>query len=125
MDLVLWRHAEAEPGEPDLGRRLTPKGLQQAERMARWLDHHLPDSARVLVSPAARAQQTALALRRRFKTVDGLAPASAADILTARTGPTRATRCWSALPTLGTVAAHCCRDSAPTGPSEGRRLVAQ
>ena len=33
MDLILWRHAEAEPGEPDLGRRLTAKGLKQAERM--------------------------------------------------------------------------------------------
>ena len=32
MDLILWRHAEAEPGEPDLGRRLTAKGIQQAER---------------------------------------------------------------------------------------------
>ena len=29
MDLILWRHAEAEPGEPDLGRRLTAKGLKQ------------------------------------------------------------------------------------------------
>jgi phosphohistidine phosphatase len=28
MDLVLWRHAEAEPGEPDMGRRLTAKGRQ-------------------------------------------------------------------------------------------------
>ena len=42
MDLILWRHAEAEPGEPDLGRRLTAKGIQQAERMAKWLDRHLP-----------------------------------------------------------------------------------
>ena len=36
MDLILWRHCEAEPGEPDLGRRLTSKGLKQAERMAQW-----------------------------------------------------------------------------------------
>ena len=34
MDLILWRHCEAEAGEPDLGRRLTPKGHKQAERMA-------------------------------------------------------------------------------------------
>ena len=38
MDLILWRHCEAEPGEPDLGRRLTSKGLKQGERMAQWLD---------------------------------------------------------------------------------------
>ena len=82
MDLILWRHAEAEPGEPDLGRRLTAKGIKQAERMAAWLDSHLPDTTKVLVSPADRAQQTALALKRKFRVVSELAPgASAADVL--------------------------------------------
>jgi phosphohistidine phosphatase len=74
MDLILWRHCEAEPGEPDLGRRLTSKGVKQAERMAQWLERHLPDSCRILVSPADRAQQTALALQRKFRTVPELAP---------------------------------------------------
>lgn len=74
MDLILWRHCEAEPGEPDLGRRLTSKGIKQAERMAAWLDAHLPDTCRILVSPADRAQQTAAALARKFKTVPELAP---------------------------------------------------
>ena len=84
MDLILWRHAEAEPGEPDLGRRLTAKGLKQAERMGAWLDRHLPDTTRILVSPADRAQQTALALKRKFKTVDELGPgASVASVLAA------------------------------------------
>jgi len=82
MDLILWRHAEAEPGEPDLGRRLTAKGIKQAERMAAWLDGHLPDTTRVLSSPADRAQQTALALKRRFRVVPELGPgASAAEVL--------------------------------------------
>jgi phosphohistidine phosphatase len=74
MDLILWRHCEAEPGEPDLGRRLTSKGVKQAERMAEWLERHLPDSCRILVSPADRAQQTALALQRKFRTVPELGP---------------------------------------------------
>jgi phosphohistidine phosphatase len=74
MDLILWRHCEAEPGEPDLGRRLTSKGVKQAERMAEWLERHLPDSCRILVSPADRAQQTALVLQRKFRTVPELAP---------------------------------------------------
>ena len=88
MDLILWRHAEAEPGEPDLGRRLTAKGLKQAERMGAWLEHHLPDSARILVSPADRAQQTALGLKRKFKTVDEMAPgASVAAVLAAADWP--------------------------------------
>ncbi len=57
MDLILWRHAEAEPGEPDLGRRLTAKGLKQAERMGAWLDHHLPDGTRILARrPIARSR---------------------------------------------------------------------
>ena len=86
MDLILWRHAEAEPGEPDLGRRLTAKGHKQAERMAEWLDGHLPDTTRVLVSPADRAQQTALALKRKFKTVDALAPGAAAAAVLAAVG---------------------------------------
>jgi phosphohistidine phosphatase len=74
MDLILWRHCEAEPGEPDLGRRLTSKGVKQAERMSAWLDAHLPDTCRILVSPADRAQQTAVALNRKFRTVPELAP---------------------------------------------------
>jgi phosphohistidine phosphatase len=78
MDLILWRHAEAEPGEPDLGRRLTAKGVKQAERVAAWLDGHLPDTTRILVSPADRAQQTALALKRKFRVVDRLSPGTSA-----------------------------------------------
>jgi phosphohistidine phosphatase len=88
MDLILWRHCEAEPGEPDLGRRLTSKGLKQAERMAQWLDSHLPDTCRVLASPADRAQQTAVALQRRFRTVPELAPgATVAAVLAAANWP--------------------------------------
>ena len=88
MDLILWRHCEAEAGEPDLGRRLTSKGLKQAERMAEWLERHLPDSCRILVSPADRAQQTAAALPRKFKTVPELAPgASVGAVLAAANWP--------------------------------------
>ena len=35
MNLILWRHAEAQDAEPDLARELTPRGRKQAERMAR------------------------------------------------------------------------------------------
>ena len=86
MDLVLWRHAEAEPGEPDLGRRLTAKGLKQAERVADWLDAHLPDTTRILVSPAERAQQTARALKRKFRLVPELAPGATAETVLAIAG---------------------------------------
>ena len=82
MDLILWRHADAEPGEPDLDRALSAIGVGQAERMAAWLEARLPAAARVLVSPAVRAQQTARALRRDFRVVPELAPgASVGTIL--------------------------------------------
>jgi phosphohistidine phosphatase len=92
MELLLWRHCEAEAGEPDLGRALTGKGEKQARRVAAWLHGHLPDSARILVSPARRAQQTAQALAtlapRKIKTVEALAPgASAEDVLQAARWP--------------------------------------
>ena len=88
MDLILWRHCEAEPGEPDLGRRLTSKGTKQAERMAEWLERHLPDSCRILVSPAERAQQTAMALQRKSRTVPELGPgASVTAVLAAANWP--------------------------------------
>jgi len=108
MDLILWRHAEAEPGEPDLGRRLTAKGIKQAERMATWLDGHLPDTTKILVSPADRAQQTALALKRKFRVVHELAPgASAADVLAAAGWPDgrEPVLIVGHQPTLGEVAA--------------------
>lgn len=77
MDLILWRHAEAlemREVEDDLDRALTSKGERQAQRIATWLNRQLPASTRVLVSPARRAQQTAAALERKFKTVPSLAP---------------------------------------------------
>ena len=77
MDLILWRHAEAEllaDGVDDPMRGLTPKGERHARRVAEWLNRFLPESTRVLVSPALRTQQTAEALGRRFKTLEALGP---------------------------------------------------
>ena len=88
MDLILWRHAEAEPGVPDLERALTVKGQKQARRMAEWLGSQLPDNCRILVSPAVRTLQTAEALGRKFKLLPELAPgAEAEDILKAANWP--------------------------------------
>lgn len=80
MDLILWRHAEAEelPADAqsgnDLERSLTPRGEKQAARMAAWLDRQLPERARILVSPARRCEQTALALGRKYKIRAELGP---------------------------------------------------
>jgi phosphohistidine phosphatase len=113
MDLILWRHAEAEPGEPDLGRRLTAKGIQQAERMAQWLDRHLPATTRILSSPADRAQQTAQALKRKFRVDPDLVPgASVAAVLAAAGWPDsrEPVLVVGHQPTLGEVAAFLLTD---------------
>jgi phosphohistidine phosphatase len=84
MDLILWRHAEAIDLDlvgDDMLRTLTGKGEKQAARMGAWLDRQLPDGAKVLASPAARTEQTARALGRKFKTHASLAPLSTADDL--------------------------------------------
>jgi phosphohistidine phosphatase len=67
LDLILWRHADAEDGVLDDARKLTAKGEKQAQLMGRWLKSHLPEGARILVSSAKRAQQTASALGREFE----------------------------------------------------------
>lgn len=81
MDFILWRHAEAEEAvegalqmDSDLQRKLTSRGEKQAARMAEWLDRQLPGSTRIMVSPARRCEQTALALGRKFKIRTELAP---------------------------------------------------
>ncbi|QJC56827.1 Phosphohistidine phosphatase SixA [Polaromonas vacuolata] len=86
MDLILWRHAQAEDmtldatlspqaqQQLDLTRSLTSKGEKQATRMALWLDRQLPEGCRILVSPARRCEQTAQALGRKYRLVPELAP---------------------------------------------------
>ncbi len=89
MDLILWRHAEAEDwpegdgqAGSDMDRSLTARGEKQAARMAAWLDRQLPEGARIVVSPARRCEQTALALGRKYRLRPELAPgASPATLL--------------------------------------------
>lgn len=74
MELILWRHAEAEEGMPDMARKLTAKGERQAEKMAAFLHPRLPQNARILVSPSVRTQQTVRALTKHFDTEPGIGP---------------------------------------------------
>jgi phosphohistidine phosphatase len=53
---------------------LTARGEKHAARMAAWLNRQLPNGTRILSSPARRAEQTVLALDRKFKLRDELAP---------------------------------------------------
>ena len=83
-EIIFWRHADAEPGAIDLQRALTRKGEKQAKHVARWLHQRLPATATIYVSPARRAQQTALALAqlgpREFITLDALSPSTRLDV---------------------------------------------
>ena len=112
MDLILWRHAEAEvlqPGQDDLQRALTPKGERQARRMAAWLNHRLPATTRVLVSPARRTRQTAEALGRELRIVPTLAPDAPLQALIEAARWPRAPEpvlICGHQPTLGQLAAH-------------------
>ena len=90
MELILWRHADAEPGVDDLERKLTAKGRKQAARIAGWLQSHLPAKFTVYSSPAKRALQTAKALDVPITISELLVPGtSAADILRAVNWPER------------------------------------
>ena len=108
MELILWRHAEAEDGMPDSARELTGKGLKQARAMAEWLKPRLPESTRIIASPTRRTQQTASALGNDFETVKEIgAGASAKAILAAAGWPAAkgAVVLVGHQPTLGEVAA--------------------
>jgi phosphohistidine phosphatase len=69
MELVLWRHADAEMQNPkgDAERALTSRGREQAERQADWLRARVDPRWRVLVSPAVRALQTVAPLGVPFE----------------------------------------------------------
>lgn len=109
MDLILWRHAEAEEGFPDEARQLTQKGEKQAARMADWMKGRLPEDAKILVSPARRTRQTADALKRDYAISPELATgASVAAVLGAVDWPDGegTVVVVGHQPTLGQVAAH-------------------
>ncbi len=86
FDLILWRHAEAQPGVIDDVRPLTRDGRKQAQRVAAWLRKRSVSGAVVLVSPALRAQQTAKAFTRRFETTARVGTAASARKLLAAAG---------------------------------------
>jgi phosphohistidine phosphatase len=86
MQLILWRHADAEDGKPDLERRLTAKGREDAAAVARWLAARLPADFDLVASPAGRAQQTAEALRKSMRTEKRLAPGASVDAILGAAG---------------------------------------
>ena len=118
MDLILWRHAEAEDGygKPDAERELTKRGRKQAERVARWLRPLVGHDWRILASPARRTLQTVKPLERAFEESEAVGlDATPSTILRAAGWPVAggAVLVVGHQPTLGQVAARL------TGGAEG------
>jgi len=81
--VLLVRHAEAAPGEPDALRPLTPAGLATARALGELLAPEHPDA--VLSSPLRRARETATAIADAAgidaEPHEGLAPGATAETL--------------------------------------------
>ena len=118
MEMILWRHADAEDesGQGDRARRLTKKGRKQAERMARWLKPRLEGEWRVVVSPAQRTLETVEALGVPFEVSEAVSTSGNAGTMLAEAGWPDAGRVLVVghQPTIGEVAAHLMRG----GPGE-------
>ena len=110
MELILWRHADAEDVGPggDLSRRLTKKGRKQAERMARWLDARLDGEWRIVCSPAQRALETVEPLGRGFEVSEEVSTSASAGSVLREAGWPTGDRVLVVghQPTLGEVAAR-------------------
>jgi phosphohistidine phosphatase len=87
MELILWRHAQAEDGTPDEARRLTARGERDAARVADWLRERLPpDTTTVLSSPTRRTRQTADALGLPYGVSERIAPGADVESVIAAAG---------------------------------------
>jgi phosphohistidine phosphatase SixA len=79
--LILVRHAEAAPGQPDELRPLTPAGRAAARRLAERVGGLHPDA--VLSSPLLRARETAAEIAQvagvELEPDDRLAPGATVD----------------------------------------------
>ncbi|HEY7740887.1 MAG TPA: histidine phosphatase family protein [Steroidobacteraceae bacterium] len=126
MQLLLWRHAQAADGAPDMERALTERGHAQARVMADWLRPRLPAGLRILVSPARRAQQTAAALGLPYETTDSIAPGAGAGALLGAAGWPDAGRPALLVghqPALGELAATLLNGGRHLFPSDGKRCL--
>ena len=81
MRLILVRHAEAAPGDPDELRALTSEGRKVARELAERLAHERPDA--VVSSPLLRARETAAPIAAaaglEAETDDRLRPGATVD----------------------------------------------
>jgi phosphohistidine phosphatase len=125
MRLLIVRHAEAAPGDPDELRPLTPNGREQARDLGRRLRDEGLEIDAVLTSPLLRARETAAALGLGEATVDErLAPgATPVDVREAATGRGDTVVVVGHQPDCGRAAAELSGGPEPSFPPCGHVLV--
>jgi phosphohistidine phosphatase len=125
MRLLIVRHAEAAPGEPDELRPLTPRGRDQARALGDLLREEGVRADAVVSSPLLRARETAAALGLGDAvTDDRLAPgATAADIRDAASGRGDTVVVVGHQPDCGRAVAELSGGPEPSFPPCGHVLV--
>jgi phosphohistidine phosphatase len=128
MQLVIVRHAEAESGEPDELRRLTPEGRDAARELGDRLaaDRLRPDA--ILTSPLLRARQTGAEVAKAFdvdaEPHDRLAPgATTDDVRAAVAGRGETVVVIGHQPDCGRIAAELIGGPEPRFPAAGHVVV--
>ena len=125
MRIYLVRHAEAEPGEPDELRTLTPAGRDRARELGRSLREQGLEPDAVVSSPLLRARETARALGLGEPQVDErLAPgATPLDVREAAAGRGETVLVVGHQPDCGRAVAALTGGVEPAFPPCGHALV--
>jgi phosphohistidine phosphatase len=125
MKVVLVRHAEAAPGDPDELRALTAGGHEQARRLGEQLreDGVRPDA--VLTSPLLRARQTAAELGfGEPEPVEELSPgATTEDVKAAIAGRGETVVVVGHQPDCSRIAAALCGGAEPPFPTASAQII--
>jgi phosphohistidine phosphatase len=126
--LYLVRHAEAERGEPDALRRLSPSGRAQARELGQRLAAEGVRPAIVLTSPLVRARETGEEIARATGAPcegdERLAPgATAEDVLAATRGRGETVVVVGHQPDCGRIAARLTGGPEPPFPPAGLAIL--
>jgi phosphohistidine phosphatase len=124
MRLLLIRHADASPGEPDTLRTLSPAGREEARKLGERLARQGVQPSAILTSPLLRARETGAALAAVLdcpaEPSDALAPgANAAGVCAAVEGRGETVVVVGHQPDCGRIAAELGDGTEPPFPPAG------
>jgi phosphohistidine phosphatase len=125
MKVVLVRHAEAAPGDPDELRTLTPEGHAQARALGGRLRAEGIEPDAVLSSPLLRARETAAGLGfGEPEPRDELSPgATAEDVRTAVAGRGQTVVVVGHQPDCSRITAELRGGAEPAFPPAGAQII--